>query len=239
MAARKDALADLTGGDSILTLYVTLDLDRQYFARIASGHFFYTPDKSGLSSLDSQDLLPQSELPGRQKYSEDPSVIRNWLRQYYRLTTYEISCPVIRDESLAPNGQTGLIISTLFDYPLARHIAGTGWYDSFKEFSAQAIIDVLDATVYPGMKEKVIDHFISTPLTLEKLTGNSDGAITGWAFTNRSIPVVHSMPRVAKSVLTPIPNVYQAGQWVFSPSGLPISILTGKLAADRIIRKMK
>ena len=35
-------------------------------------------------------------------------------------------------------------------------------------------------------------------------------------------------------MLTPIPNTYQAGAWTFSPSGLPISILTGKLAADRV-----
>jgi len=39
-------------------------------------------------------------------------------------------------------------------------------------------------------------------------------------------------------VLTPVPGVYQAGQWSYSPSGLPISILTGKLAADRIARDL-
>jgi phytoene dehydrogenase-like protein len=238
VAARQLALTGLSGGDSILTLYVTLDLDRQYFARIASAHFFYTPDKTGLSSLDSRDLQPQAMQPDRPEFTDDRQVLINWLQQYYRLTTYEISCPVLRDETLAPDGKTGLIISTLFDYRLARHIAETDWYDSFKEFSAQAIIGVLDATIYPGMKDKVIDSFISTPLTLEKLTGNTDGAITGWAFTNPCIPVVHSMPKVAKSVLTPIPDVYQAGQWVFSPSGLPISILTGKLAADQVISQL-
>jgi hypothetical protein len=32
--------------------------------------------------------------------------------------------------------------------------------------------------------------------------------------------------------------VYQAGQWTYSPSGVPISILTGKLAADKAIKDL-
>jgi phytoene dehydrogenase-like protein len=233
--AQKNAIADKAGCDSVLTLYLTLDMDKEYFSRIANAHFFYTPFKTGLSSLDPGVLLRH----GEKTYSEDRRIIEDWLRQYYRLTTFEISCPVIRDAHLAPEGKTGLIISTLFDYPLVSHIAGMGWYDEFKEFSAKAIIDVLDASIYPGMKRMVTHQFVSTPLTLEKMTGNSDGAITGWAFTNSSIPVIHRMAGVTKSVLTPIPDVYQAGHWVFSPSGLPISILTGKIAADQVLKKLK
>jgi hypothetical protein len=49
---------------------------------------------------------------------------------------------------------------------------------------------------------------------------------------------VSSLTKVTRSVLTPIPDTYQAGQWTYSPSGLPISILTGKLAADRILKDL-
>jgi hypothetical protein len=48
----------------------------------------------------------------------------------------------------------------------------------------------------------------------------------------------HQYDKVAQSVLTPIPDVFQAGQWTFSPSGLPISILTGKLAADKVKKQI-
>ncbi len=103
---------------------------------------------------------------------------------------------------------------------------------------ADRMIEVLDASIYPGLKAAVIDSFTSTPLTIEKISGNSEGAITGWAFTNEFIPAVSTLPKVASSVLTPIPDTYQAGQWTYSPSGLPISILTGKLAADRILKDL-
>ena len=46
------------------------------------------------------------------------------------------------------------------------------------------MIRVLDASIYPGLKAAIIDSFTSTPLTIERFSGNSEGAITGWAFTN-------------------------------------------------------
>jgi phytoene dehydrogenase-like protein len=114
-----------------------------------------------------------------------------------------------------------------------------GWYDEFKTLVAEHMIAVLDASIYPGIKDAMIDNFTSTPLTLERISGNHEGAITGWAFTNDFIPAVNRLPKVASSVLTPIPDTYQAGQWTYSPSGLPISILTGKLAADRVLKDLK
>ena len=57
------------------------------------------------------------------------------------------------------------------------------------------MIDVLDASIYPGLKAAVIDSFTSTPLTIERITGNSDGAITGWAFTNDFIPAVNQLAK--------------------------------------------
>jgi phytoene dehydrogenase-like protein len=100
------------------------------------------------------------------------------------------------------------------------------------------LVEVLDASIYPGLEKAVVDSFTSTPLTIERVAGTSDGAITGWAFTNDFMPAVNKQPRIASSVLTPIPDTYQAGQWTFSPSGLPIAILTGKLAADRVLKDL-
>jgi phytoene dehydrogenase-like protein len=167
---------------------------------------------------------------------DDRLRIEEWLRQYLEYTTYEISVPALRDSALAPEGKTGLIVSTLFHYSLTKHIEALGWYDEFKTLVADHMVQVLDASIYPGLKAAIMASFVSTPLTLARIAGNSEGAITGWAFTNDVMPAVRSLPGVAKSVLTPIPDIYQAGQWTYSPSGLPISILTGKLAADRILK---
>lgn len=224
----KSKIADKVGEESILTLYLTVDLDKSYFENICTEHFFYTAARKGLSSINID------EITMRKLTKED---MINWLREFYKLTTYEISIPVMRDESLAPKGKTGLIISTLMNYSMVKGIYDLGWYDEFKNISEEFILDVLNSYIFFDIKEKVIDKFTSTPLTLKRITGNSQGAITGWAFTNESIPVESKITKVAKSIDTPIPDIYQAGQWTFSPAGLPISILTGKLAADKVQKR--
>ncbi|MHB8962053.1 MAG: phytoene desaturase family protein [Saccharofermentanales bacterium] len=236
IARQKRDVSDKIGGDSVLTVYLTVDLDIGYFEKICGAHFFYTPYRRGLMNIDMADLRNDPADP--QKFTTDKNCIIDWIRKYYQLTTYEISFPVMRDITLAPEGKTGVIISTLFEYALVKHISGMDWYDEFKAISAETIIGILDSTIFPGMKDKVTDWFTSTPMTLEKVAGNSEGAITGWSFANSFIPVVNSMPKIASSVATPIPDVLQAGQWTFSPSGLPISILTGKLAADKAAKEL-
>ena len=231
--SRQKTVAGKAGGDSVFTLYLTLSIDKTAFAEISSPHFFYTPSTTGLSYASLDDLANHDPNQAA-KFVDDKLRIVDWLRRFLDLTTYEISIPVLRDSTLAPQGQTGLIISTLFDYSLTKHVQGLGWYEEFKKLAANRILAVLDASIYPGLKAAVLDSFTSTPLTIERISGNSEGAITGWAFTNDFIPAVNKLPKVASSVLTPIPDVYQAGSWTYSPSGMPISILTGKLAAEPV-----
>lgn len=235
--ARQGTLEGKVGGDSVLTVYLTVDLEGDFFARIASPHFFYTPSTSGLSRVSLNELRTANPENPAELIADRPRS-EEWIRRYLEHTTYEIAIPALRDRALAPAGKTGLIVSTLFDYSLVKHIEALGWYDKFKQLVAEHMIRVLDASIYPGLKAAVMDSFTSTPLTLERISGNSEGAITGWAFTNDVMPAVRSLPEVAKAVLTPIPDVYQAGQWTYSPSGLPISILTGKLAVDRILKDL-
>jgi len=43
IAAQKNAVADKIGDDSILTLFLTADIDKSYCEGICNPHFFYTP----------------------------------------------------------------------------------------------------------------------------------------------------------------------------------------------------
>lgn len=223
------ALVDIgSGGDSILSLFMGVHLDREYFADRSGAHAFYTPTTVGLSSLTDWTQAKASE-----------GELYDWIGQYLERTTYEISCPVLRDGALAPEGKTGVIVSTLMDYRLVKHMADAGKYDQFKEYCTQRIVEVLESSVFSGISKNVEFAQCSTPLTIERETGNAHGAITGWAFTNEKMPSESRFRRIAESICTPIEDVYQCGQWTFSPSGLPVSILTGKLAADSIHKKMK
>ncbi len=227
-------IANKKGGDSVLTLYLAADVDPSYFAEKNGPHFFYTPENVGLSTLSVERIM---SAPG--SFSEDTEAVFDWIQSFLRLTTFEISIPAMRDEALAPKGKTGLIISTLMDYSLVKHIERQGWYDAFKALCRDTIMAVLIDSIYPALDGHIADGFVSTPLTLQRRTGNTDGAITGWSFANDAMPAVNSMIQIAQSIKTPVPHVAQAGQWTYSPSGFPISILTGKLAADYATKKLK
>jgi phytoene dehydrogenase-like protein len=218
------------GGDSIFTVYMTVELDKSFFEGICGAHAFYTPNKSGLSSRK----LPDWQDRLSERIGDEKAALKTWLAEYLVLNTYEISCPVLRDNSLAPEGRTGIIVSTLMDYQLVKRVKDRGWYGEFKDYGTQQLIALLDATLFPGFAGKVSAAFCSTPLTIESRSGNAEGAITGWAFAQGELPSESRFPKIKQAVMTPIPDVYQAGQWTFSPSGLPIAILTGKLAADAV-----
>ena len=223
---RWDAIKDKAGNDSILTVYLGVDRDKSFFSGIATEHFFYTPSRKGQSAA------------GPWPIGADRETILRWLADFFQLTTYEIAIPVLRDASLAPEGQTGLIISMLFDYRLAKAIREAGWYAEFTAFAEEKVTQALSESIYPGLAEAVVQRFSATPLTIERYSSNADGAITGWAFTNQPMPAEHRLPKIYSAPKTPIPGVWQAGQWTYSPSGLPISILTGKIAADSAVKAL-
>jgi phytoene dehydrogenase-like protein len=226
ITSRQQELSDKTGNDSVYTLYLGLDMPKEYFSGIATEHFFYTPSRTGQTAA------------GKIPVNENREVIEKWLELFFALTTYEISCPVLRDNSLAPENQTGLIISVLFDYELTSSVERAGWYDDFKTYCESRMIETLNASIYPGIKEAIIHQFSSTPITLEKYSGNFQGAITGWAHNNHPVPAESRIPKIMNAVKTPIPGILQAGQWTYSPSGLPISLITGKIAADQVIKAL-
>jgi phytoene dehydrogenase-like protein len=222
---RRALIADKVGNDSVYTLFLALDLDPSYFARIASEHFFYTPSRVGQS------------VAGPPPEGGDRKQIEQWLEKYFALTTYEIACPVLRDSSLAPRGKTGLIISVLFDYRLTKHIRAQAWYEDFKRLCEALIVKNLDLSIFPGIAKTILLRFSSTPLTMAKHAGNTDGAIVGWAFTNKPMPAENRLPKILNAIRTPVSSILQAGQWTYSPAGLPVSLITGKLAADRVIQQ--
>jgi phytoene dehydrogenase-like protein len=230
--AQHGAVSEAKGGDSIMTLFLGVKCGTEALTGRCTAHNFYTPISTGLSALGSWKALPVTES---ERYKE---ALKTWIGEYLRLTTYEISIPVLRDASLAPPGSAGMIISTLFDYDLVKAINDAGWYEEFKAFCTDRIIETLDRSPFPLDGALVTDKRCSTPLTLERLTGNRGGAVTGWAFT-QSIPAISTMQKVTNAILTPFPDIYQAGHWTFSPSGLPIAVLTGKLAADAVHKMLK
>jgi phytoene dehydrogenase-like protein len=227
----KDKFLKNKGGESVFTLYLEVDLPLDYFSKIAHGHFFYTPSKVGLKNTHRSDLENLLANWGGNNKKE----VLSWLDRFLKLNTFEISIPGLKDSSLVPENKSGLIISFLADYKLFKNIQKDGWDKEFRETIETKIINLISNSIYPELKNKIIKQFSFTPLSIKKRVGSSEGAIVGWTF-EKPVPVLNKIHKADKSVFTPIPSIYQAGQWAYSPAGVPMSILTGKLAADKILQ---
>jgi phytoene dehydrogenase-like protein len=222
------------GAESVFILFVAVDRPPSYFQANGGEHMFYTPSKKGLGEIirgERQSLIEDFENKSRDD-------ILAWLDNFCYLNTYEVSVPVLRDPALAPEGQTGLMISCLFDYDIIKKIEDAGWYGELKEILENRIISIFSETIYKGFDDDILFKFSSTPLTINKVSGSSEGAITGWSFETK-IPVVNKLKDIPNSVLTPIPGVFQAGQWAYAPAGVPIAMLTGWYATQKIIKRTK
>ena len=227
---RKNRLMEKRGGDSVFTLYLQVDEPLEHFQAIANGHFFYSPSKQGLGETHWSELNRILAAP----LESDKEQILAWLDRFIDLNTFEISIPGLKDPDLVPEGKTGLIVSILAEYDLFKKIADAGWYKEFITEMEDRIIKVLAGSVYPMLKDKIIGRFSFSPLSYANRVGSSEGAITGWSF-QEPIPVIHKIQAANSAVVTPIPSIFQAGQWTYSPAGVPMSILTGRLAAKRIL----
>ena len=238
----REAFLARPGGDSVFTLYLGLSLPPAYFALRSRPHLFYTPHTSGLGELRIKRLEAlKAELPGLPAEARGgwKDSVLAYLADFVRYNTLEISIPVLRDPRLAPEGHTGLIVSLLLDCGLCRAVESELWFEEFRERLELLLLDALEAKLYPGIGAHVVDRFSITPLGLEREVGSSGGAITGWSFEGGPPPVVHHIHRATAAVRTPSPHVFQAAQWTYSPSGVPIALLTGKLAADAAIRDLR
>ncbi len=229
IAAQSEKVFAGRGGDSVFSLFLGVNHPPTTFANLVKGHVFYTPSRQGLGEThlsQLKDLLAK----GPQASKEE---IRAWVATYCELTTYEISIPSLRDAALSPEGKTGLVVSFLLEYDLVHLVRDAGWYDEFKLCVEDGMIDTLNRSLFPGLLDQPELRFSYSPLSIESMFGSSEGGITGWTFELPS-PAVNKLPKIPKSVITPMPNVFQCGQWAYSPAGIPTAILTGWYAADKI-----
>lgn len=237
IAAKRTLLDHSKGSESVFTSYFLLNIPVQELQKRMTAHVFYTFSKKGLSNPKLELLKKQCFPYGR--LSDDRNDLWDWIKLFLESNTFEISCPAMRDESLAPKGQSALIVSFLFDHSLMEQIAEKGWYKPFKTYVETCIFEILSRNILVADKSCLQESFSSTPLTISKLTGNTDGSLTGWSFANNVNISTTKMSEIGKSIETDFNHIFQAGQWTFSPGGVPTAIITGKLASQRALKKLK
>ena len=86
---------------------------------------------------------------------------------------------------------------------------------------------------FPSLEGHITLLDVATPKTLNRYTNSSRGAFMGFLFTDKKSMFSNN------GKLKGLKNLYMAGQWFQAPGGLPLALVEGKFAVQRILKKEK
>lgn len=135
-----------------------------------------------------------------------------------------ISMPTISETSIAPPGKHIVIFLAYAPYRLK----GIDWKRD-KEGIADRLIKKVEARLIPGLSRYIEVKEVATPLTLERFTLNSYGAVVGWAMS----PASFAKPQPK----TPVKNLYLTGHWTVPGGGTNGVIPSGWMVGNMILEE--
>ncbi|MCX8117979.1 MAG: NAD(P)/FAD-dependent oxidoreductase [Desulfobacterota bacterium] len=149
--------------------------------------------------------------------------------------TLIVTVPTILDPSLAPEGKHVLKVLALAPYAY-RETWGRkdpAQYREVKETFCRQLIQQLESKLIPGLSDHLLFYEAATPLTLERYTGNEQGAMYGLASTPEQIGPFRPSHRTA------IPGLYQVGHYTRPSHGIVGASLSGLFAARALSQRRK
>lgn len=193
---------------SCFILYVATDLDLK---KMNLPYFTYL---RFLSDLEEEGrVFQRGEIPER------PTMI--------------LSIPTLLDPALAPAGQhlMKILVTVPYSYEEKWGKGDPEKYRRIKEEFSQKVLRQLESKLIPGLKNHLLYFESATPLTLERYTGNEQGAMYGLASTPGQIG------RLRPSHRTPIPGLFQTGHYTRPSHGIIGASLSGLFAARTLLQK--
>jgi prolycopene isomerase len=136
-----------------------------------------------------------------------------------------MNVPTLLDPSLAPPGEHLIILSAL-----ARYDVGRPWEEAREEYTDRMLNEV--EKVVPGIRRHLLFRESATPLTLERFTGSSEGALYGWANT------INQTGNKRLHNRSPVDGLYLAGHWAEPGSGSFKATVSGLQTALMILGEM-
>lgn len=137
------------------------------------------------------------------------------------------------DPSLAPAGKTPIKVLLKSTYSQWKALsADRARYDEEKARVAETVIDVLAAR-FPGLRQQIEVVDVSTPLTIERYTGNYHG-LQAWAVPGGGMG---AMLKGFTRTLPGLANFHMAGQWAEAMIGLSTAAISGRNAVRRICKQ--
>jgi len=160
--------------------------------------------------------------------------------QYYyegvpEKSTYGLINYTLVDPDNAPPGKNVICMSTIMPYDYKGDWYENESYDKYTALKDEVAWKLIRRSeeYLPGLREHIEVMEVGSPRTMEHYTSNPKGSIFGWDNT----PEQSMMNRLPQE--TPIHNLYLAGAWTFPSGGQSAVLVSGLMAAKKILARDK
>ena len=170
--------------------------------------------------------------------SDEAPRVSYWLDQPIDIADQKIDRIDLRhfcmDPSMAPPGKSVVVVQFNSDHAYWKTLhKDPERYEAEKKRIADQVIKGLERRL-PGISGQVEVVDVSTPMTVERYTGNWQGSQEGWLITPDTIFL---MGRGLDKTLPGLTNFYMAGQWVEPGGGVSAAALSGWRAIHMLCKK--
>jgi len=136
-----------------------------------------------------------------------------------------INVPTMTDPSLAPPGEHLVIVSSMAKYDIGRP------WEQHKGPFAEMLLTMAERVI-PGLRANLTHLEVATPLTLERFSSNTQGAMYGWA----NVPMQAGTKRMGHQ--SPIPGLYLSGHWSMPGTGTIRVFASGVHTAQMVMHNL-
>ncbi|MFO7795482.1 MAG: phytoene desaturase family protein [Promethearchaeati archaeon] len=136
------------------------------------------------------------------------------------------------DPNISPEGTSQLVLTTLQMGDEWQTIA-PDQYHKIKDKYADKMIQMVEHTILPNVREYIEIAEIASPLTYYRYSKNYNGAIYGYHQDVLNSPMMRLKSK------TPIKGLYLAGAWTNFGGGFSTAILGGRVAAGLYLHDKK
>jgi phytoene dehydrogenase-like protein len=141
------------------------------------------------------------------------------------------------DPTMAPPGKSVVVVMFMSDYNYWKKLyQEREQYDAEKKDVAIKVISRLEKWL-PGISEQIEVIDVSTPMTVERYTGNWQGSMEGWLITTETMPM--TMGKGMDKTLPGLDNFYMTGQWVEPGGGVPTAANSARRVIGMICKQDK
>ena len=168
-----------------------------------------------------------SDIPADMSFSVSPYTFED---KETIMLTFKHYC---YEPSFAPPGKSvGIVfLDADYDWWKNKHSNPEEYKDEKKRLS-KVLCEALEER-FPKLKGKITYLDMTTPMTYERYCGAWRGAWMSYGQTPNAKRVI------LNGKIKGIDNLFMSGQWLMSPGGLPVAVVTGKWAVQRICKKEK